>query len=358
MWFHSDNASYGAAAVGVATSKTIDGQYDWKGSFKPFGNDSRDMTIWKDPDDGSAYLIFATNGNADFEIASLTDNYYNVSEGLYTFSGVYWEAPGVFKIDGIFYLLYSRQDGWTPTDDCKLPVMQEMIEGVADVPVDYMTATSMSGPWSEPTLLAPASAYTYLTQNAYDIIIEGSESTLYLYYGDHWNAGALASSTYSFYPVTVADGGLSLHRTGGWTMDADSGTWSDLPFDPVTAADSTTDADTLVDCEDGCEGGKAANMTASTSFSFTWSGDAGDKVVGIEYTYTGPKNSFRHIGATIDGTVLEGNALLETSRVNNVMQEAPFPMTLEANSNVTLTLLDYDNNALLIDGVKIYEYVH
>ena len=50
MWFHSDTSNYGAAAVGVATSKTIDGVYDWKGSWKPFGNDSRDMTVWKDDD--------------------------------------------------------------------------------------------------------------------------------------------------------------------------------------------------------------------------------------------------------------------------------------------------------------------
>ena len=163
MWFHNDNSSYCAAMVGVATSKIIDGAYSWKDSFKPFGNDSRDMTVWKDPDDGSVYLIFATNGNADLEIASLDGDYYNVSEGLYTFSNVYWEAPRVFKIDGTYYLLYSRQDGWTPTDDY------------------YMTAKSMSGPWSEPTLLAPADAYTYLTQNAYDITIDGSESTTYLY---------------------------------------------------------------------------------------------------------------------------------------------------------------------------------
>ena len=215
----------------------------------------------------------------------------------------------------------------------------------------------MSGPWSEPTLLAPADAYTYLTQNAYDITIEGTESTLYLYYGDHWNANALGSSTYSFYPVTVADGQLSLHKTGGWTMDAEAGTWSDLPYAHTTAADSTTESTALVNCEDGCDGGKAANMTADTAFSFTWSGSAGDKVVGIEYTYTGPKNSFRHIGASVDGTTLEGNALLETSRVNTVTQEAPFPMTLAANSKVTLTLLDYDGNALLIDGVKVYDYV-
>ena len=140
MWFHSDNASYGAAMfvsskvgpfshrftdstplrrVGVATSKTIDGQYSWRGSFKPFGNDSRDMTVWKDPDTGSGYLVFATTDNADLEIASLDSDYYNVSEGLYTFRDVYWEAPGIFKIDGTFYLLYSRQDGWTPTDNCE-----------------------------------------------------------------------------------------------------------------------------------------------------------------------------------------------------------------------------------------------
>ncbi|EME46448.1 glycoside hydrolase family 43 protein [Dothistroma septosporum NZE10] len=115
MWFYGDSSDYGDAQVGVATSKTIDGQYEWKGNFKPFGNDSRDMTVWKDPDDGKAYLIFATSNNADFQIASLDDDYYNVTEALYTFRDVYQEAPGVFKIDGQFYLLFSPQDGWTPT---------------------------------------------------------------------------------------------------------------------------------------------------------------------------------------------------------------------------------------------------
>lgn len=162
LWFHSDNSSYGAAMVGVATSKTIDGTYSWRGSFKPFGNDSRDMTIWKDPDTSSAYLIFATNGNADFEIASLDDDYYNVAQGLYTFSGVYWEAPGVIKIDGIYYLLYSPQDGWTPTDN------------------GYMSATSMSGPWSTSSLLAPSGAYTYLTQNAYGTALVHESKTRYM----------------------------------------------------------------------------------------------------------------------------------------------------------------------------------
>lgn len=56
MWFHSDTSDYGAAAVGVATSGTVDGVYEWRGSFKPFGNDSRDMTVWKD-DDGMCVVF-------------------------------------------------------------------------------------------------------------------------------------------------------------------------------------------------------------------------------------------------------------------------------------------------------------
>lgn len=337
MWFHGDNSSYGAAQVGVATSQTVDGQYSWKGNFKPFGNDSRDMTVWKDPDDGSAYLIYATNGNADFSIASLDSDYYYPNESLYTFEEKFWEAPGVFKIDGVFYLIFSRQDGWTPTDNF------------------YMTSTSMAGPWSEATLLAPEGSYAYLTQNAYDIVIEGSKQVVYLYYGDHWSGNQLGSSTYAFHPTTHDGETLSLYKTGAWTLDLATGEWSDLPFDSITAADSTTPDTNLVPCEDGCAGGQAANMTSETSFSFTYLGGAGAKVLGIEYVYNGPKNRFLHIGVTLNGAQAEGNALMETTRGTNYAQEAPFPVELADGDEVTLKLLDADGNAFLIDGVKVYE---
>lgn len=337
MWFHGDDSSYAAAQVGVATSKTVDGEFSWKGNFKPFGNDSRDMTVWKDPDDGSAYLIYATNGNADFSIASLDDDYYTPNASLHTFEGVFWEAPGVFKIDGVYYLIFSRQDGWTPTDNF------------------YMTSSSMAGPWSEATLLAPQYSYAYLTQNAYDIVIEGSQETTYLYYGDHWSGNELGSSTYSFHPAIHDGSKLSLHNTGAWTLDLETGVWSDLPYQNISAADSTTEQSTLVACEDGCIGGKAANLTSSTSFSFTYSGDSGAKVLGIEYVYNGPKNKFLHAALSVNGSPVDGNALLETSRNTTVAQEAPFPVTLADGDKVSLALLDWDGNAFLVDGVKVYE---
>lgn len=338
MWFHGDNNNYADAQVGVATSKTIDGQYTWKGNFRPFGNDSRDMTVWKDPDTAQAYLIFATSGNADFQIATLDEDYYNVVDAIYTFDQVFQEAPGIFKIDGKFYLLFSPQDGWTPTDN------------------GYHVADSMSGPWSEATLLHPEGAYAYLTQNAYDITIRGSEEVFYLYLGDHWNANNLAASSYAFYPIVYDAGTLALHPTGGWTLDIATGTWSDLPFTFITADNSTTPENQLVACETGCAGGMAANLTSTDgSFTFTWNGAAGDFVVQILYTYPGAKNAFRHVYATVDGTEVEGWALLETTRQQTFAQRIALPMTLKQGSEVVLKVAE-SGLEVRVEGVEVYEH--
>lgn len=213
----------------------------------------------------------------------------------------------------------------------------------------------MAGPWSDKTLLAPEGAYAYLTQNAYDITINGSEETFYLYLGDHWNANALGSSTYAFYPVIYNGSGLSLHPTGGWTLDIETGTWSDLPYSTITADNSTTVDDTLVECSDGCAGGMAANMTGSSNFTFTWDGSPGGKVVQIVYTFPGAKNAFRQIGATVDGEAVNGTALMETTRADTISQRAPLPMTLAEGSEVVLKLLNSDATQFLVDGVEVYD---
>lgn len=57
MWMHVDSSNYGDAKVGVATSDTVCGRkYEYKGSFRPLGMESRDMGLFKD-DDGKAYLL-------------------------------------------------------------------------------------------------------------------------------------------------------------------------------------------------------------------------------------------------------------------------------------------------------------
>lgn len=50
------------------------------------------MTVWQDPDTDEAYLVFATDNNANLAIASLNSDYTNVTAILYNFTNVYWEG--------------------------------------------------------------------------------------------------------------------------------------------------------------------------------------------------------------------------------------------------------------------------
>ena len=57
MWMHVDSSNYGDAKVGVATSDTVcGGKYEYKGSFRPLGYESRDMGLFRD-EDGKGYLL-------------------------------------------------------------------------------------------------------------------------------------------------------------------------------------------------------------------------------------------------------------------------------------------------------------
>jgi hypothetical protein len=50
MYFHNDNSGYSMAMVGVAISDTVNGQYQYQGSFQPPNSQSRDMGLFQDED--------------------------------------------------------------------------------------------------------------------------------------------------------------------------------------------------------------------------------------------------------------------------------------------------------------------
>ncbi|KAL9617500.1 MAG: hypothetical protein Q9160_007711 [Pyrenula sp. 1 TL-2023] len=343
MWFHNDDFSYSAAMVGVATSPTIDGPYTWKGSFKPLGTDSRDMTVWQDPTNSSAaYLIFASDDNANLKIASLSPDFYTATSQLFIWEDVYWEAPGILKIADTFYLLYSRQDGWTPTDNY------------------YMSAPSLSGPWSEPSLLAPNGTFAFNTQNAYDLTITGSQGTTYLYYGDHWNAPNLGASAYAFYPIThnPSAGTLASVGTPAWTLTPFLGTWSNLTSTSIPAADFTASPPSaLVDCA-ACEGGKTANLTSSSnsSVSFTYNGPPGPKVLSLSYVFDAGKQVWRTARIDVDGEVVD--VLLESTRGTETYLAAPARVSVGGGSEVTVKLVgggEDGDGEVLVEGVDVFD---
>ena len=114
MWAHVESADYSKACAGVAISDSPTGEFKYLGSFRPNGEMSRDQTVFVD-DDGRAYQLYSSEGNATLHISLLTDDYLKPS-GRFTrnFIKKWREAPAVFKHEGKYYLISSGCTGWDP----------------------------------------------------------------------------------------------------------------------------------------------------------------------------------------------------------------------------------------------------
>jgi hypothetical protein len=56
LYVHIDDEMYKEAKVGVATSDQVCGPYSYRNSFKPMGQESRDIGLYQESD-GKAYLL-------------------------------------------------------------------------------------------------------------------------------------------------------------------------------------------------------------------------------------------------------------------------------------------------------------
>ncbi|MFI5803896.1 RICIN domain-containing protein [Streptomyces sp. NPDC051561] len=185
MWMHKENsADYSEARAAVAVSSTVDGDYTWRGSFRPLDHMSRDITTFVD-DDGAGYMISAANENADLHVYRLTADYTAVqSQVQKLWAGQSREAPAMFKRNGVYFLLTSGATGWSPNQQ------------------KYGTASSVTGTWSEPQNIGDGTAYG--SQTAFVLPVQGSSGTSYLYMGDRWGnstGGKVNDSQYVWLPL-------------------------------------------------------------------------------------------------------------------------------------------------------------
>lgn len=168
MWMHYETGvDYSAAACAVATCDTPDGDFTYHGSFRPFGNESRDCTVFEA--DGEAYLISSGRGNRDLYVYRLTEDYQNVEDTVKVmFQHLYREAPAFFTKGGQHYVLTSMCTGWRPNQG-GWAVSRE---------------GKMSGRWS---LISPfGDETTYRSQMSFVLPVEENGKTEYYYFGDRW----------------------------------------------------------------------------------------------------------------------------------------------------------------------------
>ncbi|MGW7348589.1 RICIN domain-containing protein [Streptomyces sp. NPDC054854] len=173
MWMHKEaDDSYAEARAAVAVSSTVDGPYEWKGSFRPkeasgAEHMSRDITVYEDKAAGKAYMISAANHNADLHIYELTDDYTQVKALVANpWPGQHRESPAVFKRGDVYFMLTSGTSYWDPNQQ------------------KYATATSLAGPWSPMKDVGNRDGHH--SQTTFVLPVEGTETTSFLYMGDRW----------------------------------------------------------------------------------------------------------------------------------------------------------------------------
>jgi len=206
MYMHIDGntpeGSYKIARVGVATSDTVDGDYQYLKSFRPLGHESRDIGQFID-DDGAAYLIFEDRPFG-FRIARLSDDYLNVEKEMCLIP-MHMEGGAVVHLDGLYYAIGSALTGWAPN------------------PNKYATAKSLEGPWSEFKDIAPPETKTYGSQSTMLLKVVGARTTTVIFMGDIWKPRTQWDSRYLWMPLEIGGGKLWLPEPKPWTLDIATG---------------------------------------------------------------------------------------------------------------------------------------
>ncbi len=201
MWMHIDNSSYSKASVGVAVSDSPLGPFVYQGSFRPLGMDSRDMTVFQD-DDGSAYLIFATNSNHAIRIAKMTPDYLGLtgeSVQPYTTS-TQREAPQMVKENGKYFLITSQATWFNPN--------AAMYAWSSNVMGQY---TVVGNP-----AYGNLASTTYNSQGTFILQVAGTDEDIFM--ADRWNASNLGASRYVWLPIKISGTSLTIDNPATWDL--------------------------------------------------------------------------------------------------------------------------------------------
>ena len=181
MWAHYENGiDYSMACVCIASCERADGDFEFHGAFRPFGNMSRDCTVYEEA--GQMYFASASRDNADMNLYLIAEDGLNVEKQLGSYySNEYREAPAFFRRRGFTYFFSSFCTGWAP-NQCKYAMGKDilscfnLLENIGD-----------------------ETAYDSQVAFIYPLRLNGE--TFYLYVGDRWDALDYHKSGYVIYPI-------------------------------------------------------------------------------------------------------------------------------------------------------------
>ncbi len=214
MWAHYENGTdYRNAAIALASSDTPDGDFVYHGFFRPFGHMSRDCNVFKK--NGKMYFISSSNENMDLHVYLMKDDYLGVEEQVNKlFVGESREAPALFEVDGMIYMLSSQCTWWRPNQG------------------GYSYSDSMENEWK--AIVPFGNETTYRTQPTAVLKLKSGDNDQYVYIGDRWGGSEwdiyddsqfeYEKSNYYFGLINIdQDGNLQLEPCEEFAIDLNDG---------------------------------------------------------------------------------------------------------------------------------------
>jgi len=155
------------------------------------GQMARDMTLFVD-DNGSAYHIYASEGNGTLHISQLTDDFLSpAGKFIRVLPGRFNEAPAMLKWRGPYFLFASDCTGWSPN------------------PARLLAADSIFGNWEElgnPCLGTGAQiTNTFESQPTFILPVQGKPEA-FIFMADRWNPQNAIDGRYVWLPVEFYHG--------------------------------------------------------------------------------------------------------------------------------------------------------
>lgn len=198
MLMHADDLKYNDPYIGIATCKTINGDYTLHGPLLFKGKPIKrwDMGTFQDTD-GKGYLLIHHG-----PVYRLSDDYHSVEAEAAYIEGM-GESPAMFKKNGMYYLLTSNLTSWERNDNY------------------YFTASSIEGPWERQGLFCPQGTLTYNSQSTFVFPLKRGNDTIPMYMGDRWSYPHQASAaTYVWLPLQVEGKKISIPAYwASWNVD-------------------------------------------------------------------------------------------------------------------------------------------
>lgn len=203
MWLHLERKGqgYSSAEVAVAVGDTPTGPFHFHRAFRPNGQMSRDMTLFKD-EQGVAWQLRSSEENATLHIARLTEDYLDCGpDYVRAFEDGWLEAPAIIHHEGWYHLVGSYCTGWRP-NACR-----------------HAVARSVEGPWKEliNPCVGPHNGLTFHSQSTFLLNPPGSNQVIYV--GDRWNPEDAVSGTYVWLPIRLSPDGAEMRWFDRWRLE-------------------------------------------------------------------------------------------------------------------------------------------